>query len=340
VAFERGKGKQEEMAVNALAVADVSPLVTVALFVALFILSWSFRWPALVAIAACSVLILVLVDYHWSWPAIAGAVFVAAILWGLAVRTIGKLVRQYRQRRALGPLTKFCERAATPRMIHRAACDTTVPFGQNSLARCVITMIGDTRWASFTDDAAHPKRSLILCMVVFMAALDFWKSARKPNEIYSALGSKNPIGSMNSDVVVIEGSFFFFDSIARAVINEELTEADKEELTEADKDVFFSAHVIMCHIIQATTRCSVDEIFWPRLGEYLDRKEKIDTFLQILLRSEGKRVVNEPDRPLDTRPPLSMHSAAMWTATTAYVASMLPAYCKVYSNVVRNYPMD
>src|ERR1700738_4682785 len=101
------------MAVNALAVADVSPLVTGVLFVALFILSWSFRWPALVGSAGCLVLILVLMDYHWSWPAIAGAVFIAVILWSLAVRvirwrlavrTIGVLVRQYRQRRTLGPL--------------------------------------------------------------------------------------------------------------------------------------------------------------------------------------------------------------------------------------------
>jgi hypothetical protein len=101
-------------------------------------------------------------------------------------------------------LTQFCKRHATPRNIYIAASDNGVPFGQNALTREVVAKVGDKEWAALTKHAVHPKRSFILCMIVLMAAVDFWKRARKTNEIYSAIGADNPIRSMNSDVVISE----------------------------------------------------------------------------------------------------------------------------------------
>jgi hypothetical protein len=103
----------------------------------------------------------------------------------------------------------------------------------------MIATIGDTAWASFLDDTDHPKRSVVLCMVILMAAADFWKSESNQKEIYSASKSNNPIGSMHSDIVVIEGSIFFWHNFVNFIFHA----VNKGELVKADKDALFGASV-------------------------------------------------------------------------------------------------
>lgn len=112
--------------------------------------------------------------------------------------------------RRSGPLTKFCQRVGTPHMIYNVASYKAAPFSRNLFSRWMISTIGDPAWASFLDDADHPKRSVVLCMAILMAAADFWKRLSKQKEIYSVSRSNNPISSMHSGIVVIEGSIFFW----------------------------------------------------------------------------------------------------------------------------------
>jgi hypothetical protein len=166
-----------------------------------------------------------------------------------------------------GPLTKFCQRAIFPRMIHNVASDEAAPFSRNLFSRWMIATIGDPVWASFLKEAGHPKRSVVFCTVVLMASADFWKSASQTKEIYSAMKSNNPIRSMHSDIVVIEASVFFLYNFVDFV----LSAIKNGELVEADKDASISALVLMCHIIQATTDSAVSELLTSRLSEYNER---------------------------------------------------------------------
>jgi hypothetical protein len=200
--------------------------------------------------------------------------------------------------RRRGHLTKFCERWMTPRMIHKAASDDAAPFAQNLFARRVIaTTIGDTAWTSFLANADHPKRSVVLCMVILMAAADFWKRASKQKEIYSAAKSRNPISSMHSDIIVIEGSFFFWYNFVTFIFHA----VEKGELVKADKDAMIPAGALMCHIIQATTHSAINEIFAARVKDYRERESHEDPiveFVRVLLRSVEKRTLADADRRL------------------------------------------
>jgi len=244
-------------------------------------------------------------------------------------------------------LTKFCEHV-TPRMMDDASSDdvksfnrnlSVTSFGRNLLASRVIATIGQAAWASFIDDAEHPKRSFILGMTILMAAADFWKSRSKPNEIYSAIpGSKNLIRQINSDIAVTEASLFILHRFMYLVCDA----VKKGELVEADKDACVEASEVMCLIIQATTNCAIREIYSSRLNEYSDRPGKenpIESFVRVLLRSVGKQRIGDPDRRLDS-PPLTFDQPLMMASTNLYMAAMLPKFFEVYSNVVHNYPMD
>jgi hypothetical protein len=217
-----------------------------------------------------------------------------------------------------GPLTKFCQRAIFPRMIHNVASDEAAPFSRNLFSRWMIATIGDPVWASFLKEAGHPKRSVVFCTVVLMASADFWKSASQTKEIYSAMKSNNPIRSMHSDIVVIEASVFFLYNFVDFV----LSAIKNGELVEADKDASISALVLMCHIIQATTGSAVSELLASRLSEYTERHSHeyaVGLFVGVLLRSVEKRTIHDPLLGLDPRPSLDflkgIRDNAVWAST-------------------------
>jgi hypothetical protein len=231
-----------------------------------------------------------------------------------------------------GPFASYCDRV-TLRMISNTAREN-VDVIRSDLARLSI----EEKWASRLNNAAHPKRGFVLCLVILLAARDFLRKSRNTNEFY-ALGSQNPISFMNTDVVATEASFFFWFNfsifIRHAVRNGTLIEADKEAL--------ITAGMILCTIIQATTRRAVSELFSSRLTEYGEgqrRENPSESFVRVLLRSVEKRAVDDPDRRLDPFIDLPMATTGLSMATMAYMAAMLPLHFDVYKDVTHDCPMD
>ena len=234
-------------------------------------------------------------------------------------------------------LTQLCGRI-TLRMIHNLASENVANL-QFYFAHWLDSSdrtSGDHVLSSLLLDVDHPKRSFIVYMLVSMAAAKFWNDAKEHKEFYLAAKSKNPFKSAHADVIISEALIFFWYSIflfvSRAVNADELEEADLEATKNASGSIG--------HIIRETTGWPITSIFASRIDEYGKRASNetpTDVFSRILLRSIGKRTIDEPDHHLD---PLNLDSTPVVMFTMTHVTAWLPGYCKIYENVVHHYPMD
>src|SRR6266851_3472185 len=233
-------------------------------------------------------------------------------------------------------LTKLCQRVSV-RMIGNASMDDAslirAEFDKGSKRRG--NSDSDKGWSAWMRDVEHPKRSIILDLIISKAAADFWKDANKITESHDWGVSNNPFKKTNSDVIVAEALIFFwynfFLFVRHAVI--------KKELTQSDNQAVSVACTTIVHTIQEATQWNMPEIFSARTDEYQDRdnsENPIEVFSRVLLRSIGKQAITDPDRRLD----LSLGYVPIVTRTMIHMTSMLPAYFEVYKNIIEHYPMD
>jgi len=87
------------------------------------------------------------------------------------------------------------------------------------------------------------------------------------------------------------------------------------------------AGTILCQVIQATTRRPIADGFSVRLGNYKKAEPSAlnQAFFETLLRSVGKRMIDEPDHGLDP----SANQAGV-SDINAHMAAMLPIYLRLY----------
>lgn len=227
-------------------------------------------------------------------------------------------------------LTKLCERASL-RMLENAAMDDASFLRKefDKGAKRGGTSDSDRAWSAWMRDAKHPKRTTIVYMIVLLAAADFWKETNKI--------TSNPFRSTDSDVIVAEALMFFWYNFYLFVRHA----VRKEELIEPDIQAVSAAGATIGHVIQETTQRPITEILSSRLDEYEYRattENPVEVFYRVLLRSVGKKAIDDQDRCLN--PLNGLDDMPMIMRTMIHVTAMLPAYWKIYKNIVQNYPMD
>ena len=77
------------------------------------------------------------------------------------------------------------------------------------------------------------------------------------------------------------------------------------------------------------------------MGEYESRdasRNPVEVFSRVVLRSIGKKAINDADRPISLT--MSDFQMPVVIRTNIYMTAMLPAYFKMYKNIVKHYPMD
>lgn len=235
-------------------------------------------------------------------------------------------------------LTKLCERVS-PRMLENAAMDDASFLRKkfNEGVKRGGASDSDRAWSAWMRDSKHPKRTTIVYMIVSLAAADFWKEVNKI--------TSNPFRSTDSDVIVAEALIFFwynFYLFVRHAVRKFVRHAvRKKELIEADIQAVSAAGTTIGHVIQETTQWPVTEILSTRLDEYEYRattENPIEVFSRVLLRSIGKKAIDDPDRCLN--PLNGLDDMPIIMRAMIHVTAMLPAYWEIYKNIVQNYPMD
>lgn len=228
-------------------------------------------------------------------------------------------------------LTKLCERVSLP-ALERAAMDDASLWRAKFDKKRAGESDSDRWWAELMRDAKHPKRSMIIYMIVSLAAAEFWKEANKKTDDPIKGVSENPFKSTNSDVIVAEALMFYlcnFYLFLRPAVR-------KEKLTEADVESMSVVATTIGHVIQETTQWPIVEILGSRMDEYFEARENpTEVFSQVILRSIGKKSINDPDR-LDP----NLNDMLISMRTIIHVTAMLPGYFEIYKKVVQHYPMD
>jgi Arc/MetJ family transcription regulator len=233
-------------------------------------------------------------------------------------------------------LTKLCDRVSLPMLENAAKEDASIlrsSLDEGSRTRSRSN--SDQAWSAWMRDVEHPKRSTIVYMILSLAAADYWKEMNKIADNPDWSVSKNPFKGTNSDVIVAEALIFFwynfFLFVREAVKRDELTQTDNQALSTAGTTVG--------HVVQETTGWPITDILRSRMDEYEKRdstENPIEVFSRVVLRSIGKQTINEPDRRL----PLSLEGTPVVVRTMIYMTAKLPAYFRIYKNIVEHYPMD
>jgi hypothetical protein len=216
------------------------------------------------------------------------------------------------------PFTHYCERITL-----RTIADVTRLDGE-----AVRSFLGglsvEPKWAELLQNAPYPGQSLLLCLIVLRAAADFLRRFRR-NKV-----QQNPINSITPDVAMIEASFFFWYALASSIAGG----IEHGTFSELDKEASVCAGTILCQIIQATTHWPIAESFASRLQNYRHAGPgKLDhSFFEVLLRSVGKRKINEPDQDVDPRAKYSDVSDI-----TMHMVAMLPSHLELYRDATENF---
>src|SRR5262249_45512018 len=145
-------------------------------------------------------------------------------------------------------------------------------------------------------DLKHPKRSVIIWLIMSLAAAKFWKEATTDNPDLRL--SDNPFNKTNSDIIVSEALIFFWHSFSLHVVHMK----QQQQLTEADKEAVSSAGAVMMRAVKETTGWPIVGVFDARTDEYEHRNKtesSTEVFCRVILRSLGKQAINQ--RPLLSR---------------------------------------
>jgi hypothetical protein len=213
------------------------------------------------------------------------------------------------------PLTKLCERVSLG-ALQKIAMD------HGSLISRDYDM----------GDLKHPKRSVIVWLIMSLAAATFWKEANEITTDNPDWGlSDNPFKKTNSDVIVAEALIFFWYTFSMHVVHKK-----QQHLTEADGKAVANAGAVLMRAVGDTTGWSIVEIFDERTNEYRNKTENsTEIFCRVMLRSLGKQAINDPYRHVDLESSLRI---CAWTII--HMTAWLPTYFKWYENIVQHYPLD
>jgi len=215
------------------------------------------------------------------------------------------------------PFTHYCERI-TPRTI------TGVTRLDGEAIRGFLGgLSAEPRWTELVQNTPYPKPSFLLYLVILLAATDFLRKFRR-NKV-----EQNPIKSITSDVAMIEASFFFWYALASSIASG----IQHGKFSEVDREASVFAGTILCQIIQATTQWPIAESFAARLENYRNTApgNLEHSFFEILLRSVGKRKIDEPDRDVDL---LAEHAGV--SDIIVHMAAMLPSHLELYRGAAEN----
>lgn len=215
------------------------------------------------------------------------------------------------------PFTHYCERITL-----RTITDVTRLDGE-AVRAFLGGLSTEPKWTELVQNAPHPKSSVLLCLVILFAATDFLRKFGR-NKV-----EQNPIKSIASDVAMIEASFFFWYALASSIAGG----IQHETFSETDKEASVFAGTILCQIIQATTRWPIAESFASRLEKYRNTGpgNLEHSFFEVLLRSVGKRKIDEPDRDVDL---LAEHPGV--SDIIVHMAAMLPSHLDLYRDAAEN----
>jgi hypothetical protein len=195
---------------------------------------------------------------------------------------------------------------------------------------------GDRKWSAWMRDVEHPKRSMIIQLIVLMAAGDLWKNVNKKLD-WGGPEDPFPFSTTNPDVIVAEALIFFwynfFIMVGHAV--------RKHELSKADTQAVSTALASIVHFIQEYTQWPVTDFMDSRTSEYQNRdssQNPTDIFLGVLLRSRGKKSIRDPDARSFTN--LNFSDTPLIARTMIHLTTFLPTYFDVYKDLVAKAPMD
>jgi len=209
------------------------------------------------------------------------------------------------------PFTTYCRRITLRTIVDTARLD-------NEAARSfLVKLSSEPKWHESIQNTSHPKVSLLLCLLILSASADFVRKSKQNKT------PQNPINSINSDVAMIETSIFFWYALASTIASG----AENGAFGALDRDACVHAGTILCQVIQATTRRPIAEGFRARLGNYRKAESSAlnQAFFETLLRSVGKRMIDEPDHGVD----LTVNHSGI-SDINAHMAAMLPVYLRLY----------
>jgi hypothetical protein len=215
------------------------------------------------------------------------------------------------------PLTKLCERVSLGAL-------ENVAMDDGFLIRRNYNLGGDLK---------HPKRSVIIWLIMSLAAAKFWNEANTTDNPDLGLPD-NPFKKTNSDVIVSEALIFFWYSFSLHVVHMK----QQQQLTKADIEAVGSAGAVMMRAVKETTGWPIVGIFDARTDEYEHRNKtqnSTEVFCRVILRSLGKQAITDPYCHVDLE-----SSLKVCLRTMIHMTARLPGYFKWYKTIVQHYPLD